>query len=156
MRGIAFLAVAGMYGVTLVGVASQQADTALPAGEGKALIETNCTKCHELSKVIHARQTKISWQQTVENMVGRGAQVSDDDVPVIVEYLAANFGQINVNTASQSQLQSFLGFSDAECEAIVAYRKENGKIKNFEQLAKVPGLDPAKIEAKHDLIAFAQ
>jgi competence ComEA-like helix-hairpin-helix protein len=141
---------------TLIGVAAQEGGTSLPAGEGKALVESSCATCHELSKVTHTRQTKIGWQQTIQDMIARGAQVSDDDVPVIATYLVTNFGQLNVNTASQSQIQEFLGFSEKESQALIAYREANGKIKNFEQLAAVPGLDPAKVKAKHDLIAFVQ
>jgi competence ComEA-like helix-hairpin-helix protein len=144
------------YFGALIGVAAQDAGASLPAGEGKALVESSCATCHELGKITHSRQTKIGWQQTIQDMIARGAQVSDDDVPVIANYLATNFGQLNINTASLSQLQGFLGFSEKESQALIAYREANGKIKNFEQLAAVPGLDPEKIKTKHDLIAFVQ
>jgi competence ComEA-like helix-hairpin-helix protein len=143
------------FGMLIV-VAAQESGGSLPAGEGKALVESSCATCHELSKITHTRQTKIGWQQTIQDMIARGAQVSDDDVPVIATYLATNFGQLNINTASLSQLQGFLGFSEKEGQALIAYREANGKIKNFEQLAAVPGLDPEKIKAKRDLIAFVQ
>jgi competence ComEA-like helix-hairpin-helix protein len=144
------------YFGTLIGVAAQEAGGSLPAGEGKALVESSCATCHELGKITHTRQTKIGWQQTIQDMIARGAQVSDDDAPVIATYLATNFGQLNINTASRSQLEDFLGFSEKESQALIAYREANGKIKNFEQLAAVPGLDLAKVKAKHDLIAFVQ
>ena len=141
---------------TLILIGAQDPGNQLPEGDGKTAVLADCTKCHEVSKVTHSRQTQISWQQTVDNMITRGAQIPDDDVPVIVTYLAANFGQINVNTASQAQLQSFIGFSEEESKAIIAYREANGKIRNFEQLSKVAGLDASKLQAKHELIAFAQ
>jgi competence protein ComEA len=145
-----------LYIGAIIAAASQTNQVPLPEGEGKEALEANCVKCHELAKVLRNRQTLIGWQQTVENMIGRGAEVSDDDASVIVDYLAKNFGQININTATQAEIQQFLGLSDSDSHAIVAYRAANGKFRNFDQLVKVPGLDAATLQTKHDLIAYAQ
>jgi len=72
-------------------VAAQTAGSALPDGPGKTQIETACTACHDISQVTSQRKTAAEWGDTVDQMIARGAQVSDDDYPVIVKYLGKNF-----------------------------------------------------------------
>jgi competence ComEA-like helix-hairpin-helix protein len=44
--------------------------------------------------------------------------------------------------------------AEKEAHAIVAYRDQNGKIKDFEQLKSVPGVSAEKLQEKRSLIAF--
>jgi competence ComEA-like helix-hairpin-helix protein len=118
-------------------------------------VQKICTGCHDIGTVTGSRRTKIGWQQNVEDMVGRGAEGSEADLQAVVEYLTAHFGKLNVNKASEKEMQSFLGLSESEAQAIVSYREQNGSIKDFEQLTKVPGLSAEKLQTKRSLIAFS-
>jgi competence protein ComEA len=89
-------------------------------------------------------------------MVSRGADATEKDIAAIVEYLTANFGKINVNTAAAPDIQKFLSLTEAEARAIVAYRDQNGKFKDFDALQKTPGVDAEKLKQKRSLIAFVQ
>jgi competence protein ComEA len=129
-------------------------DPQLPEGKGKAYLLKFCIGCHEISETVGSRRTEIGWQQSVSDMVGRGAEGSDDELAEIVAYLTKYFGKLNVNTASPAQLQGFLGLSDKEAQALVAYREHEGPIKDFEQLKGVPGANAEKLQAKRALIAF--
>ena len=61
----------------------------LPAGGAKALVEKTCgTGCHSLEVVTSQRMNAAEWNAVVQSMVARGAQASDTDVKLIVEYLA--------------------------------------------------------------------
>ena len=122
--------------------------------KGKATLEKVCVGCHELDVVTATRRTKIGWQQNVEDMISRGAEGSDQEMAEVVAYLTKFYGKVNVNTASQQQLQEVLGLTLKEAQAIVAYRDQNGKIKDFEQLKSVPGLSAEKLQGKRSLIAF--
>ena len=122
--------------------------------KGKATLEKVCVGCHELDVVTATRRTKIGWQQNVEDMISRGAEGSDQEMAEVVAYLTKFYGKVNVNTASQQQLQEVLGLTLKEAQAIVAYRDQNGKIKDFEQLKSVPGLSAEKLQEKRSLIAF--
>jgi len=133
----------------------QDAGSELPDGKGKEQVQKICSGCHEVSTVTGIRRTRIGWQTNVEEMVSRGAEGSDEDMEAVVGYLTRFFGKINVNTASAKDLQSFLGLSDKEAQAIVAYRQQNGNFKDFEQLKKVPGMDGEKLQAKRSQIAFS-
>jgi competence ComEA-like helix-hairpin-helix protein len=132
------------------------AQSELPEGAGREAVKRICSNCHEIATVISARRTRIGWQQTLDDMVSRGAEGSDEDMEAVVAYLTEWFGKVNVNTASAAELQKVLGLSEKEGRAIASYREQNGKIKSFDELEKVPGIDAQELEAKRSLIAFSQ
>jgi hypothetical protein len=66
---------------------------ALPAGGGKELVETRCSLCHDLDRVVTVKRNKAHWPVIVANMVEHGAPVTTDETRVINDYLAANFGK---------------------------------------------------------------
>jgi competence ComEA-like helix-hairpin-helix protein len=128
----------------------------LPDGAGKEATRKICGNCHEITTVISSRRTKIAWEQMVDDMITRGAEGSDADMETVVAYLTANFGKVNVNIAAAADLQKALGLSENEAQALTSYRAKNGNYKNFEDLAKTPGLDAEKLRQKRSLIAFTQ
>jgi cytochrome c5 len=68
----------------------KQAASASPAGgadPGKALLEVACSNCHDLDIVSNRTGTQAEWQEVVERMNGRGANVAEKDIPVLVQYL---------------------------------------------------------------------
>jgi competence protein ComEA len=146
-----------IVGVVLLatGLAVAQDQKDLPDGAGKENLQRVCSNCHDLEAVTGTRRTKIGWQRMIEDMVGRGAEGSEDDMAAIVAYLTANFGKLNVNTASAQEIEKMLEFTPKEAQAIVEFREKNGKIAGFEQLKTVPGLSAEKLQAKRPLIAFS-
>ncbi|MSO19203.1 MAG: cytochrome C [Acidobacteria bacterium] len=63
----------------------------LPDGPGKAEVETQCSTCHNLNRVVNHKDSLEGWQALVDQMVGMGAMFTDDDKTVIATYLASNF-----------------------------------------------------------------
>jgi competence protein ComEA len=59
-----------------------------------------------------------------------------------------------VNQATAAQLESGLGLSTTEAEAVIEYRKKNGDFKSIDDLKKVPDVDAKKLDAKKDRLAF--
>ena len=47
---------------------------------------------------------------------------------------------VNVNTATQEQLETLNGIGPAKAKAIIEYRSKNGAFKTVEDLDKVPGI----------------
>jgi competence protein ComEA len=47
-----------------------------------------------------------------------------------------------------------LGFTVPEARAIVDYREKNGAFKSVDDVLKIPGLDPARLEAQKSRMAF--
>ena len=135
---------------------AQDGSAQLPDGTGKDAVKKICSACHELETVTGSLRTRIGWQQNVDDMIARGAEGSDDEMQAVVEYLAKNFGKINVNTATIKELETALGFSEKEAQAIVAFKEQNGSFKDFEQLKKTPGVSEATLQAKRSRMAFSQ
>src|SRR5262245_37654520 len=64
----------------------------LPA-DAEAVTKRICgTTCHPMEHATAIRRTRGQWEATVENMVGRGAKGTPQELTTIVEYLSANFG----------------------------------------------------------------
>src|SRR5580698_5838789 len=68
------------------------AQSELPDGPGKALVERICSGCHGFTAITDNRATRDHWEAVVENMVSRGAQATDEELDRVVDYLAKNFG----------------------------------------------------------------
>lgn len=130
----------------------------LPDGPGKATMVRICSSCHGPEIVLGKKLTRDGWSQIVMNMVQRGAQGTDDEFADIVDYLtdtvSADAAKIHVNTATAKQLQTGLDISDKDADAILQYRQANGDFKSVDDLKKVPGIDPAKIDAKKAKLIF--
>jgi len=56
------------------------------------------------------------------------------------------FAALNVNTATQSELEGVKGLGPEKAKAIIAYREANGNFKHLEDLDKVKGFGKASID----------
>jgi competence protein ComEA len=56
------------------------------------------------------------------------------------------FAAVNLNTATQSELEAVKGLGPAKAKAIIEYREANGNFKNLEDLDKVKGFGKSSIE----------
>jgi competence protein ComEA len=129
----------------------------LPAGPGKDTLVRVCSKCHSPDNVIANGQDRAGWEDTITKMAGYGADGSDEEFTEILNYLEKNFPAvtlIHVNQATAAQLESGLGLSTVEAEAVIDYRKKNGDFKTLDDLKKVPNVDAKKLDAKKDRLAF--
>jgi len=130
----------------------------LPAGPGKDTLIRVCGKCHSPDNVIANGQDRTGWENTITKMAGFGAVATDDEFSDILDYLVKNFpagsGTINVNKATATQLESGLGLSPTEADAVIQYRKTNGDFKSIDDLKKVPDVDAKKLDAKKARLAF--
>ena len=73
------------------GGAGEPAEEPVSVG-GETLLEERCTQCHGLEQVTSLEQTRAEWEQTVTEMVNRGAELNEDEQSVLVDYLAENYG----------------------------------------------------------------
>src|SRR5689334_266390 len=131
----------------------------LPNGPGRAELEKMCKQCHELARSVAPRQDRDAWSATLAKMVAFGMKASEKDLDLVLDYLARNYpaealAKINVNKASAIELESGLSLRRSQAAAVLAYRAKNGEFKSLDDLKKVPLIDPEKIEAKKDRIAF--
>jgi competence protein ComEA len=129
----------------------------LPDGPGKDATVKACGMCHETRRAASVRLTREGWAAVIDGMIKRGAKVSNEEFPVVLEYLATNFlGQapqpLNVNTAQQIDFESAGGLLRSEAAAVVRYREKNGRFKSLDDLKKVPGLDFKKIDSRREFM----
>jgi competence protein ComEA len=169
----------------------------LPDGPGKEIVIKKCLPCHNV-RVTTARRGSGSadeWEQVVNKMVSQGADLSDDEIDLVVQYLVTNYGPdsknahaaspgtgtepspdktappasssaaatpappkpsdpVHVNKASVDELESALGLSKAEAEAIVRYREQHGDFKTWQEISSIPGVPPEKIKNNQKRLVF--
>ena len=65
--------------------------SALPDGAGKPIVERTCAGCHSLKVIVTKKATRDDWTTVVNEMVTRGADLSDDEIDTVIEYLSTNF-----------------------------------------------------------------
>jgi competence protein ComEA len=165
MSSSPFRALCGLLGIILVAVVASTAGEApqqpvlsgegLPDGPGKDVTVRSCAPCHEARRAASVRLTREGWAAVIESMRLRGAKVSDEDFPIILDYLSANFlGEasqpLNLNTASQIDLEAAGGLLRKEAAAVIQYRQKVGRFKAIDDLKRVPGLDFKKIDRRRD------
>jgi virginiamycin B lyase len=78
--------------------ASSQSSTPsedLPDGEGKKILQSQCTSCHELSEVTKFRgyYNRAQWRDIVVTMVEYGADLKKTEIEVLADYLAQHLGK---------------------------------------------------------------
>ncbi len=64
----------------------------LPPGEGRDLVAAVCSQCHYLGTIVKIRDGAAGWRVYVDNMVLRGAQLSEPEIETVVNYLTTNLG----------------------------------------------------------------
>ena len=143
-----------IFGMAWISVAQDQDEVKLPEGAGKKQVETICSNCHDLEGFIHNRHSRRQWETVVDEMISRGAEGTDEDFDLIVEYLSKYLGLLNLNKATADELATGLAISKDIAAAMVAYREKNGPFKTWQDLAKVPGLDMKKIQDKKGTVEF--
>ena len=60
--------------------------------------------------------------------------------------------KININTATQTELETLPGIGPTTALRIIEYRKENGKFRNIEDIKKINGIGDNKFSKIKDLI----
>ena len=73
---------------------------ALPPGPGKAIAVKTCQSCHGLEVVTAKRASPEDWASTVQLMVSRGADATDEEVDTLTKYLAASFPAVKDSKAA--------------------------------------------------------
>jgi competence protein ComEA len=67
----------------------------LPDGEGKKILLSSCTACHDLTEVTKFRgyYNRAQWLDIVVTMKEYGAPIDDQQVDVLTDYLTQHLGR---------------------------------------------------------------
>jgi hypothetical protein len=85
-------------------ILAQAPDGAAPAFRGPDavaanLVNTVCASCHSLDRVNGKKADRDGWTTTVARMKGMGANLTDEQVAVVVEFLTRTAGTLTVAAA---------------------------------------------------------
>ena len=129
----------------------------MPDGPGKDVTVQACGSCHDARRAASVRLTRDGWAAVIDSMQRFGARFSPEEVPIILDYLSTHFlGEalqpLNLNTATQIDLEAAVGLLRREAAAVIRYREQHGRFKTLDDLKQVPGLDFKKIENRRDAV----
>ncbi len=62
------------------------------ADHAERLYKEACTQCHGLYPIETTRDGRAGWAETVEDMVVTGAQLNAEEMELVIDYLAGQFG----------------------------------------------------------------
>ena len=124
------------------------------ATAAEATLERVCILCHPFENIIKTRRTVREWTEQVTTMSQRGAPGTESDFALVNKYLTRYYGIVRVNTATAEELSAVLGLPPKVAAAVVEYRTANGRFTDIAGLAKVEGVDKAKLEEQPEAIRF--
>jgi len=106
-----------------------------------------------LDKVNLAYEVRDEQKIVIPNVNDKNDDKSiiDESSSFIIED-NSNGDLININTATQSELESLSGIGPSMASKIIDYRDKSGKFKNKEDIKNVPGIGSSKYEAIKDEI----
>jgi competence ComEA-like helix-hairpin-helix protein len=117
-------------------------------------MERVCIACHPFENIVKTRRLPKEWSDQVTVMSQRGAPGTEPDFTLIKKYLVRYYGIVRVNTATAEELSMVLGLPMKVATAVVEYRTANGKFTDLASLAKVEGVDKAKLEEQPEAMRF--
>jgi hypothetical protein len=60
---------------------------------GRELVEDVCTYCHNLDRLRGQELSREEWRGLTKGMISEGAPVTDEELSMILDYLAKNYGK---------------------------------------------------------------
>lgn len=88
----------------------------------------------------------ISEQKEGEENLGYITKESGNNIVVNEKKEEGGSGLVNLNTASQTELEQIPGIGPSTALKIIEYRKENGEFKSIEDIKNVKGIGDSKYE----------
>jgi len=79
--------------VGLTGLMAPATAQTLPDGQGKATLVRVCGGCHEAAIVSAKKMSRQEWSDVVDEMREKGANATDQEVEIILDYLTKFFGK---------------------------------------------------------------
>jgi len=98
-----FLMAGPLAAAALLAVGTARVVAATPSAEparyavaqddpGERILNSGCGGCHDLRPVQASARDRDGWNEVVQNMLQKGADIADKDVPVLLDYLVEHFG----------------------------------------------------------------
>lgn len=99
------------------------------------------------------KQEKQNTEKIQSNKQGKTTEKSQNTTSISTNATGKNQNtKVNINTATQTELETLPGIGPSIASKIVSYRKENGKFKSIEEIKKVSGIGESKYANIKELI----
>jgi competence protein ComEA len=113
-----------------------------------------CSGCHTMQVAMDTPKDYDAWHETVQEMINRGAQGTQEDFDLVMQFLFENMTTVDVNHDDQEALATVLHTSTETANTIIAHRAMR-PFKDLNELENtIPGLDRALLESKRKMIFF--
>ena len=99
-----------------------------------------CTACHSSAQFLTAARPYLRWEQTMQDMLDRGAQGTDEQLDHVLSYLVKNITIVNINASPPEQLIMTLQIPSTVADEIVAKRTAH-PFANVDELKAVKGIN---------------
>jgi len=73
-------------------------------------------------------------------------------IALVFLFTGTAFAAVNINTASQAELESLQGIGPAKAKAIIEHREKSGTFASVDDLAKVSGIGQGTIKQLRDAV----
>lgn len=99
------------------------------------------------------KQEKQNTENIQSNKQSKTTEKSQNTTSISTNTTGKNQNtKVNINTATQTELETLPGIGPSIASKIVSYRKENGKFKSIEEIKKVSGIGESKYANIKELI----
>lgn len=99
------------------------------------------------TKIYIPKKGEVEQNMAIDNPNTQGSQTQTSNSSKTSNNSTSSKNTIvNINTASQTELETLPGIGPSTALKIINYRKENGKFKSIEDIKKVSGIGDAKFE----------
>ena len=155
---------AGPLIVSVVGLVVKPGVVEVPAGArvveaieraGGLLPEANPASVNLAAPLVDGQQIVVGTEALPAGEIAGGSGGADGSGADSADSGAAGAsepsGQININTATATQLEELPGIGPATATKIIDFREKNGPFASIDALEEVPGIGPAKVEALRDV-----
>lgn len=98
-------------------------------------------------------EEKQNTERIQSNKQSKTTEKSQNTTSILTNTTGKNQNtKVNINTATQTELETLPGIGPSTASKIVSYRKENGKFKSIEEIKKVNGIGESKYKKIKELI----
>jgi competence protein ComEA len=140
-----------MAGVPQVAPAPQATIDLAKEKETFALV---CEVCHGSDLLEGSLRTPAEVDDLIATMQSYGASATPEQFALVRTFLLRSYGKANVNSATAPDLAAVLDLTPEVAAAVVAQRERSGMFSSADDLAKIPGLDAAKLDQRKDRLLF--
>lgn len=96
--------------------------------------------------------TVITTQSMAQPLPVQTSTAEHDDVPAQETVQIIEHPRVDLNTATQEELEDLPGIGPKLAERIIAWREENGSFLSVEQLLDIDGIAEGKLEDMKDFV----